>query len=127
MERDSSACSFSTRVFLMISWISVIDCGWIIWIFFLFQIQLVVSSITIFIINICIWWNSTVYYSTKSRWMGWERDLLLILFKCVGHIHAGFFFNFFWWKREAEQSVTQVQSSLKPAFFEKKLFLKELS
>lgn len=86
---------------------------------FLFQIQLVVSSITIFIINICIWWNSTVYYSTKSRWMGWERDLLLICFNCVKDIHAGFLFNFLLHREKgAEQSVTQIQSSLKPALWE---------
>ena len=91
------------------------------WIFnafyLIFQIQLVVSSITIFIINICVWWSSAVYSPSKSRWMDWKRDLLLICFNCVKDIHAGFLFNFLLYgERRAEQSVTQIQSSLKPAF-----------
>lgn len=51
--------------------------------------------------------------------MGWERDLLLICFNCVKDIHAGFLFHFLLHReRGAEQSVTQIQSSLKPALWE---------
>lgn len=104
----------------MISWISVIDCGWIIWIFFFFSrfnwwLPALPFSLLIFV------YDEVRRYILRRNPGGWvERETYYWYVSTVLRTFMQVSCLIFLLHREkgAEQSVTQIQSSLKPALWE---------
>jgi len=40
--------------------------------------DMVVTCYAIFISNFHLWWSTKIYYTSKSRWLGWTRNVLLV-------------------------------------------------